>query len=131
MLHRHFIFLHSDLYYIFQSRPGTPHLHHAISTETEENRAPPNEASSLSSCEASIEDNSSIKENHSSNISAEFQVTGSGHPGSPKEPFIPGHARSSSEPPLVGHVRSSSLHSRISGYSTSHSISSSIEGHRR
>ncbi|XP_031574485.1 protein FAM102B-like isoform X2 [Actinia tenebrosa] len=111
--------------------PGTPHLHHAVSTETEENRAPQNKASSMSSCEASTEDNTSIKESQSSNNSAESQGAGSGIPGGPKVPFIPGHARSSSEPPLVGHVRSSSLHSRISGYSTSHSISSSIEGHRR
>ena len=90
-------------------------------SETQENRAPPSEVTTdngLPSDSKGVTDSTQ-----------ESLATAGDDPGTTE--FLPGHARSSSEPPSVGHFHTTGQHSRLSGYSTGHSASSSVEGQTR
>lgn len=108
-------------------RPGPPKQSQIIS-ETAENRAPLSETSTGTGEGSSTEGRTTSHGSVTTSV-CEGQATAGSDLGT--QSFSPGHARSSSEPPCVGHARSSSQHSRISGYSTGHSVSSSVEGQRR
>ncbi|XP_020610437.1 protein FAM102B-like [Orbicella faveolata] len=106
--------------------------HNQITTETAENRAPPSDhpvEDSTNNSTAGAEAGKSILSS-SPESAAESQDAAGSDPD--KVSFIPGHARSFSEPACSSnnssHVRSTSQLSRISGYSTGHSFSSSLEG---
>ncbi|KAJ7377790.1 hypothetical protein OS493_026357 [Desmophyllum pertusum] len=98
-------------------------------TETAENRAPPSDHhDSVNNTTPGAEARKSILSS-SPGSTSESQETAGSNPD--KVSFIPGHARSFSEPPCSissSHNRSISQLSRISGYSTGHSFSSSLEG---
>ncbi|XP_032228049.1 protein FAM102B [Nematostella vectensis] len=113
--------------------PGTPRQSRMNVTETEENRAPQPEATTGPSLSRKSSGEESRKSSFSSNTASATSPVGTagGTLNDSQLPFTPGHVRSSSEPPIVGHVRSASLHSRISGYSTGPSVSSSLEGQQR
>lgn len=103
--------------------------HNQITTETAENRAPPSdppEHDSTSNQTAGAEAMKSVLSSSPGSVS-ESQDAAGGDPD--KVSFIPGHARSFSEPACSSNnSRSTSQLSRISGYSTGHSFSSSLEG---
>lgn len=101
--------------------------HNQATTETAENRAPPSDHDSVSDAPGVAEARKSVLSGSQESISENQETAGS---DPDKVNFIPGHSRSFSEPPCGGssHVRSISTLSRISGYSTGHSFSSSLEG---
>ena len=112
-------------------RPYVP-SHNQVTTETAENRAPPSDypvEDSTNNPTAGAEAGKSILSS-SPESASESQDAAGGDPD--KVSFTPGHARSFSEPACSSsnssHVRSTSQLSRISGYSTGHSFSSSLEG---
>lgn len=107
-------------------RPYSP-SHNQATTETAENRAPPSDHDSVSDAPGVAEARKSVLSGSQESISENQETAGS---DPDKVNFIPGHSRSFSEPPCGGssHVRSISTLSRISGYSTGHSFSSSLEG---
>ena len=102
-------------------RPLTP-SHNQVTTETAENRAPPSDHDSVSNVSSGCE----ARKKSTSDSASEGQETAGSDPD--KASFIPGHSRSFSEPSYSNHNRSISQLSRISGYSTGHSFSSSLEG---
>lgn len=104
--------------------PHTP-SHNQVITETAENRAPPSEHGSISTVSSGSEARKSFT-NSTSDSASECQETTGCDPD--KTSFTPGHSRSFSEPSYSNHNRSISQLSRISGYSTGHSFSSSLEG---
>ena len=112
----------------FSQRPYVP-SHNQITTETEENRAPPSdppEEDSTNNSTAGAEARKSVLSSSPESASENQDAAGS---DPDKVSFIPGHARSFSEPARSGNNnRSTSQLSRISGYSTGHSFSSSLEG---
>ena len=111
--------------YIFSHRPYAP-LHNQVTTETAENRAPPSDYDSVNDTTSGAEARKSVLSSSPESVSESQETAGS----DPDKVFIPGHSRSFSEPPCgsSNHVRSISQLSRISGYSTGHSFSSSLEG---
>ena len=117
-----FEFLLSVLFYL--RRPHTP-SHNQVITETAENRAPPSEHGSISTVSSGSEARKSVT-NSTSDSASECQETTGSDPD--KASFTPGHSRSFSEPSYSNHNRSIGQLSRISGYSTGHSFSSSLEG---
>lgn len=115
----------------FSHRPYAP-SHNQVTTETAENRAPPSDHSeqdSTSNSTSGAEARKSVLSSSPESVSESQDAAGS---DPDKLSFIPGHARSLSEPACSSnnssHVRSTSQLSRISGYSTGHSFSSSLEG---
>lgn len=104
--------------------PHAP-LHNQAVTETAENRAPPSDHDSASTISSGCEARRAVSNSTSDSTSECLEAAGS---DPDKVSFTPGHARSFSEPPCSNHSRSSSQLSRISGYSTGHSFSSSLEG---
>lgn len=112
--------------------PYVPPHNQITTTETAENRAPPSDHSehdSTINSTAGAEARKSVLSSSSENASESQDAAGS---DPDKVSFTPGHARSFSEPACSSknssHVRSASQLSRISGYSTGHSFSSSLEG---
>ena len=112
--------------------PYVPPHNQITTTETAENRAPPSDHSehdSTINSTAGAEARKSVLSSSSENASESQDAAGS---DPDKVSFTPGHARSFSEPACSSknssHVRSTSQLSRISGYSTGHSFSSSLEG---
>ncbi|CAH3025569.1 unnamed protein product [Porites evermanni] len=105
-----------------------PHApsHNQVTTETAENRAPLSDHDSVSTASSGGETGRSLTKSTSDSAS-ECQETAGGAPENAS--FVPGHSRSFSEPfySNSNHNRSISQLSRISGYSTGHSISSSLE----
>lgn len=117
--------------YFFLHRPYAP-SHNQVTTETAENRAPPSDHSehdSANNTASGAEARKSILSSSTGSASESLQETAGSDPD--KVSFIPGHARSFSEPACSSSnsspVRSTSQLSRISGYSTGHSFSSSLE----
>lgn len=112
----------------FPRRPYVP-SHNQITTETAENRAPPShppELDSTNNSPAGAEARKSVLSSSPESASESQDAAGS---DPDKVSFIPGHARSFSEPACSSNnSRSTSQLSRISGYSTGHSFSSSLEG---
>lgn len=100
--------------------------HNQVTTETAENRAPASDHDSVSTASSGGETGRSLTKSTSDSAS-ECQETAGGDPENAS--FVPGHSRSFSEPfySNSNHNRSISQLSRISGYSTGHSISSSLE----
>lgn len=127
ILHCLHIYWSWDCYFLL-SRPYAPSDNQAT-TETAENRAPPSDHhDSVNNTTPGAEARKSILSS-SPGSTSESQETAGSDPD--KVSFIPGHARSFSEPPCSissSHNRSISQLSRISGYSTGHSFSSSLEG---
>lgn len=107
------------------NRPHAP-SHNQVTTETAENRAPASDHDSVSTASSGGETGRSLTKSTSDSAS-ECQETAGGDPENAS--FVPGHSRSFSEPfySNSNHNRSISQLSRISGYSTGHSISSSLE----
>lgn len=112
----------------FFQRPYVP-SHDQVTTETAENRAPPSdhpEQDSTNNSTAGAEARKSVLSSSLESASESQDAAGS---DPDKVSFIPGHARSFSEPACSSNnSRSTSQLSRISGYSTGHSFSSSLEG---
>ena len=105
-------------------RPQAP-SHKQVSTETAENRAPPSDQGSVSTINSGCEGRKTVSNSSADSTSECLDTAGS---DLDKVSFTPGHARSFSEPPYSNRSQSSSQLSRISGYSTGHSFSSSLEG---
>lgn len=105
-------------------RPHTP-SHNQVITETAENRAPHSDHDSVSTVSSGSEARKGTI-NSISDSASECQEAAGSDPD--KASFTPGHSRSFSEPAYNNHNRSISQLSRISGYSTGHSFSSSLEG---
>lgn len=99
--------------------------HNQASTETAENRAPPSDQGSASTVNSGCEVGKTVSNSSEDSVSECLDTAGS---DLGKVSFTPGHARSFSEPPYGRHSQSNSQLSRISGYSTGHSFSSSLEG---
>mgnify|MGYP001800777067 CR=1 FL=1 len=109
-------------------RPLVPQHINKI-TETAENRAPQTDVQEIIDSAADPVGSESSNGSATSSL-AEIQQQGAAGSITGTR-FMPSHVRSSSEPPFVGHIRSASQHSRLSGYYTGYSNSSSVEGNKR